>query len=254
MERKRAEGPRAPALRVGTSGWHYPHWKGAFYPPELPPRRWLAHYAGVFDTVELNNSFYRLPSEGSFLAWREATPPGFVFSVKASRFITHVKRLSDCGEPLRLFLERAGCLEEKLGPVLFQLPPRLAADTERLGLFLNLLPEGLPCAWEFRHPSWFREEVYSLLRQRGASLCVADSPGFPSARVVTGPFTFVRLHGGRELYGSCYSRDELARWAEWVGERLGEGTSVYAYFNNDAKGYALSNALTLKELLGVNNP
>jgi len=249
MGGKEAAGCGGAELRIGTSGWHYRHWVGVLYPAGLPPASWLARYAEVFDTVELNNSFYRLPREEDFSRWRDGTPGGFVFAVKASRFITHVKRLSGCEEPLRLFLERAGRLGDKLGPVLFQLPPRLEADPQRLRRFLDLLPRGLRSAWEFRHPSWFTEEVYALLRERGACLCVADSPRFPCCREVTASFAFVRLHGGRELYGSEYSRKELAGWAGWIRSRLEEGVSVFIYFNNDARGYAVTNALALKQMM-----
>ncbi len=236
-------------VRIGTSGWHYRHWLGILYPQELPSREWLKRYAEVFDTVELNNSFYRLPAAETFRNWKKATPAGFLFSVKASRFITHVKRLEDCGEALRLLLEHAAHLGDKLGPLLFQLPPGQQSDPRRLQRFLVSLPEGLATAWEFRHPSWFNPEVYGLLREKGAGLCVADSPRFPAAREVTASFSYVRLHGGRSLYSSEYTEEELEDWADWLRARLNEGVDLFIYFNNDARGYAVSNALTLRELL-----
>jgi len=239
----------AGSLRIGTSGWHYKHWRGVLYPEDLPAREWLKRYAEVFDTVELNNSFYRLPPVESFRSWKEATPPGFLFSVKASRFITHVKRLEDSEEALRLLLENAGGLEERLGPVLFQLPPSFQSNPSRLGRFLSSLPPGLRTAWEFRHPSWFAPPVYELLRERDAALCVADSPRFPGVREITASFSYVRLHGGRVLYSSEYTGEELAEWADWMGALLEEGLDLFVYFNNDARGYAVSNALALRELL-----
>lgn len=237
------------ALRIGTSGWHYQHWRGVLYPMDLPARDWLKRYAEVFDTVELNNSFYRLPPPGSFRSWREITPPGFLFSIKASRFITHVKRLDHCEQALQLLLENAGHLGDRLGPVLFQLPPGFQSDPPRLDRFLSSLPQGLRTAWEFRHPSWFTPEVYDLLRKKEAALCVADSPRFPVVREITASFAYVRLHGGKALYSSNYSDEELAEWADWMRNILKRGLGLFVYFNNDAEGHAVSNALALRELL-----
>lgn len=229
-------------LRVGTSGWHYPHWRERFYPRGLAPGEWLRHYAGAFDTVELNNSFYRLPSESAFLSWREQTPPGFLFAVKASRYITHMKRLLDAGPALDELMRHAERLGDKLGPVLFQLPPHMSYDPERLEAFLSLLPRGHRFAFEFRDPAWLDAATYSLLREHGCALCVADSPRLPAVKETTADFVFLRFHGGRACADSLYTGEELDGWARTARAWLKKGFDVYAYFNNDAYGYALSNA------------
>lgn len=229
-------------LRVGTSGWHYRHWRDIFYPSDLDTRDWLAFYARHFDTVEINNSFYRLPSREVFVSWREKAPPGFTFTVKANRFITHVKRLNDPRESLsRFFLNMEG-LGDKLGPILFQLPPRWKANPARLQEFIGVLPPGYRYAFEFRDPSWFLPEIYRLLEDANCALCAASSPAFPEVRRATADFAFLRFHGGKILYGSKYSGEELADWASYARRLLQEGRDVYAYFNNDACGYALEDA------------
>lgn len=236
-------------LRVGTSGWHYQHWKGLFYPPGLGTGEWLSFYAEHFDTVEINNSFYRLPPRETFVSWRESTPRGFTFAVKANRFITHVKRLKDPREPLARFLRSASALEGKLGPILFQLPPRWKAAPERLRDFVRSLPPGHRYAFEFRDPSWFVPEIYRILAEANCALCAASSPSFPEVRRATADFAFLRFHGGKVLYGSKYSREELAEWASYARRLLREGRDVYAYFNNDAYGYALEDARLFLRLL-----
>lgn len=237
------------SLRIGTSGWTYNHWLGVFYPEDLPKSRWLEHYCRHFDTVEINCSFYRLPREATFSNWRKRAPEGFIFAVKASRYITHVKRLSEIEESLELFLSRAELLGEKLGPILFQLPPRFKADPERLERLLSLLPEGLKAAFEFRDESWFCREIYELLERHNAALCIADSPKFPRAFEVTADFSYFRLHGSKKLYASRYTREELEGWASIIREHLRSGLDVYVYFDNDAFGYAVENALELKGML-----
>lgn len=229
-------------IRVGTSGWHYQHWRGVFYPSDLNPRDWLSFYARRFDTVEINNSFYRLPSLETFASWREKVPPGFTFAVKANRFITHVRRLNEPREALAKFFQSAEGLGDRLGPILFQLPPRWKADPERLRLFVRALPSGYRYAFEFRDPSWFKPEIYHILEESGCALCAASSPSFPEMRRATADFAFLRFHGGKILYGSKYSREELADWAAYARLLLEEGKDVYAYFNNDAFGYALEDA------------
>lgn len=244
MEGKVAE------LRVGTSGWHYQHWQGVFYPPRLPAREWLGFYARHFDTVEINNSFYRLPALDTFAAWREKVPNGFLFAVKASRFITHVKRLRDPDEALANFFHNMSGLREKTGPILFQLPPRWKADPGRLREFVHALPSGHRYVFEFRDPSWFVPQIYRVLEEAGCALCAASSPAFPEARVETADFAFLRFHGGKVLYGSKYSVEELAEWAGYARRLLEEGIDVYAYFNNDAFGYAVEDARTFLKLAG----
>lgn len=239
----------SPPLRIGTSGWIYPHWRGVFYPPGLRPADWLGYYSAHFDTVEVNYSFYRLPSRAAFAAWRAATPPGFCFAVKGSRFVTHLKRLKDPERHVPRFFERAGALEEKLGPVLWQLPPQLARDDARLAAFLGALPRERRHALEFRHGSWLDPAVYDLLRAHGVALCIADAGGrsLPPEPVLTADWTYLRFHSG--LADGAYTEEQLERWAGVVRALRAGGAAVYAYFNNDAHGYAVANARRLRALL-----
>ena len=236
---------------VGTSGWVYPHWRGVFYPPTLSQPTWLGYYAGRFTTVELNSSFYRLPSEQAFARWRDTAPEGFVFAVKASRFITHVKRLRDIEGPLEALLSRSRHLGDRLGPVLYQIPPTMHRNDERLDGFLSLLPEGHRHVVEFRHSSWLDEEVFSILRRHNVGLCVFDMPGMSCPVVATSGFAYIRLHGSAALYSSCYTDGELDEWAQRIS-RLAEGLdAAYIYFNNDAEGHAVHNAQSLAQRLGA---
>lgn len=238
-----------PKVWIGTSGWRYEHWRGRFYPEGLSPRRWLEHYARYFDTVELNSPFYRIPKRSAFQRWRQRTPQGFLFAVKASRLITHKRRLQGAEGELRWFLSEAEGLGDKLGPVLFQLPPSLKAELGLLEAFLQGLPPGR-YAFEFRHPSWFTEEVYEVLKGRDAALCVADSPRFPCVKRVTASFLYLRLHGSRRLYASSYTREELEQWASFIGQGFELGAEeAFCYFDNDYEAYAVRNALELKEIL-----
>jgi uncharacterized protein YecE (DUF72 family) len=237
-------------LFIGTSGWSYGHWRERFYPAGLAQKDYLEFYADKFTTVELNNSFYRLPSAKTFESWRERTPKGFVFSVKASRYITHVRKLKEAAEAWGRFYANARSLGEKLGPVLFQLPPNWGVDVNRLASFLQLLPEGLRAVFEFRHPSWFDPTVYDLLSRQGAGLCQARSAQWPSTNIVTAAFVFIRMHGSRPTYGSLYSIEELKKEAERINGYLENGLDVYVYFNNDAQAFAVDNARELREILG----
>jgi len=238
-----------PEYYIGTSGWHYDDWRGLFYPQELAKSKWLEFYAQHFNTVELNNSFYRLPSEKAFDNWREASPAGFIFAVKVSRFITHIKRLKNVEEPMQNFLERADLLNNKLGPLLYQLPPNMKRDDERLKAFLTTLPVRYRHVFEFRHGSWFDDGVFNILKRYNAGWCVFDMPDFTSPVVATADFAYVRFHGSTGLYWSNYSDKELSSWAKRIA-KLGENLkAVYIYFNNDVAGYALSNAKTLVRLL-----
>lgn len=242
-------------LLIGTSGYNYPHWgKGVFYPQDVPQRRWLEHYSRHFDTVELNVTFYRLPKKEVFEGWHQRTPGGFVFAVKGSRYITHIKRLRDCEEPIERFSENVQALEEKLEVILWQLPPRFAYQMERFTVFCRLVADSPVLsktrhAFEFRHDSWFVPEAARLLEGHGFSLCIADSPHLPSTETLTADFIYLRLHGSRSLYGSKYTEEELTRWARKVQAWIDQGRSVYAYFNNDASGYAVENARRLREIL-----
>jgi uncharacterized protein YecE (DUF72 family) len=238
-------------IRIGTSGYVYPHWrKGVFYPVGLPSREELAYYAGRFNTVELNNSFYRLPTPEMFVRWRESTPGDFDFSVKASRYISHIKRLRNVADEVALFMERASLLGTKLGPVLFQLPPTQQIDTARLREFLALLGPEQRCVVEFRHPSWHTGEVYQLLAERAVALCIPVGGGLKPDHVTTAPFTYIRMHRGREPAGG-FTQAELESWAARIGRLAASGKQVYVYFNNDWQGFALRDGATLEKLLGL---
>jgi len=232
---------------IGTSGYSYNHWRGVFYPPNLPQGKWLDFYAHHFPTVELNNSFYRLPSEDAFIHWRDITPEDFLFAVKASRFITHIKRLKNVEEPLENFLSRARLLREKLGPILFQLPPNMHKKEDVLESFLQLLPPGLPYVIEFRHQSWLDDKVFDLLRRYNIGFCVFDMPGFTAPLLATADFAYIRFHGSAGLYWSCYSDEELMDWAARI--KALKANTIYIYFNNDAEGFAVKNAHTISQFL-----
>jgi len=239
----------SPRYFIGTSGWHYEHWQDIFYPAKLSKNKWLEFYARHFSTVELNNTFYRLPSEAAFAAWYNVSPTDFSFAVKVSRFITHIKRLRDTENSVANFLARAEILKEKLGPLLYQLPPNMHRNDERLESFLLTLPKGMKHIFEFRHESWLDEKVFSLLHKYGAGLCVFDMPGFTSPLVATADFAYIRFHGSTGLYFSCYSDEELADWAKKISALAAGLKEVYIYFNNDAEAFAVKNAMTIREYL-----
>jgi uncharacterized protein YecE (DUF72 family) len=232
--------------RIGTSGWNYAHWRERFYERGLPASRWLERYAREFDTVELNASFYRLPAAESYDRWRATTPEEFVFAVKASRFITHMKRLLDPEKPLSVFLERATRLREKLGPVLFQLPPNMKRDDDRLARFLDALPGGLQSVFEFRDPRWHVPAVYDLLRRHEAALCVMVHPKLKRELVATAPLVYVRFHAPEQGY--LFGRRRLGWWAGAIRELAAE-RRAWIYFNNDQEGAAIEDARTLLDLM-----
>jgi uncharacterized protein YecE (DUF72 family) len=234
---------------IGTSGWVYRHWMGVFYPPRMPGPRQLPFYAARFRSVEVNYSFYRLPARVVFAGWREATPPGFLFAVKGSRYLTHLKKLKDPEEPLARLMDHAGGLAEKLGPILFQVPPNWTADPGRLSSFLAALQPYAPqrFAFEFRHDSWLVPATYSLLEQAGAALCLPVSPAVPLDVRLTAPWTYIRMHGGQ--WSTDYSDAELAAWAERVRGFLDRNADTYIYFNNDPEGHAILDAARLRALL-----
>lgn len=238
-----------PEYYIGTSGWHYNHWRGLFYPERLAKPKWLEFYAGYFDTVELNNSFYRLSSETAFINWRDSSPQDFVFSVKVSRFITHMKRLKGVDEPLQRFLSRADLLQDKLGPLLYQLPPNMKCNEETLEAFLVGLPDKYRHVLEFRNESWLNNSVFTILRRYNVGFCVFDMPDVSCPVAATADFAYIRFHGSTDLYASYYSDEELYGWAKRITE-LGKGLkTVYIYFNNDAEAYAVRNAQKMRQLL-----
>jgi len=237
-----------PRFLVGTSGWNYPHWRGRFYPEELAPSAWLGYFARHFPTVEVNNTFYRLPESQTFSSWRASARGSFVFAVKASRFITHIKRLRQARRPVRRLLVRAGHLGRRLGPILFQLPPNDRLDEARLASFLDGLPAGPRYAVEFRHESWHRESVYGMLRRRRVACCVSDGARIPLRIVRTAPFAYIRLHGPQGIGAGRYTRPALRDWARTLRDLVRVG-SAYIYFNNDQDGYAVENARQLTDLL-----
>jgi uncharacterized protein YecE (DUF72 family) len=239
----------APKYFLGTSGWHYDHWRGQFYPPELPKKDWLAFYAQHFNSVEINYSFYHLPLESTFTNWHETVPRRFCFAVKASRYITHIKRLKDSQDSLQKFTDRAKCLKENLGPILYQFPEGFHRDDARLEEFLTLLDKKLRHVFEFRHRSWMEDNVFNLLHKYNAALCIFDMPGFTSPMEITTDFSYVRFHGKGELYSGSYPDNDLADWAAKLHQASAALKTIYIYFNNDAGGYAVQNALTLRKNL-----
>ncbi len=236
-------------VHIGTSGWHYPHWRGVFYPEDLPAAQWLPFYARHFSCVEINNSFYRLPERETFDHWRTQTPPGFAFAVKAPQGITHRKKLKVCTDTLQRFLEHAAVLEEKLAVILFQLPPRWRCNPQRLEDFLRWLPAGLRYTFEFRDPSWHDPAVYALLETYGAAFCLFELGDFRAPLTVTTDFVYVRLHGPAGPYAGSYSAARLRTWGERLRGWQRQGHSVWVFFDNDEAGHAVKNARLLRRLM-----
>ena len=235
-------------IRIGTSGWHYDHWTERFYPKEIKANDRLAFYAGHFNAVEINNTFYNLPSAKTIREWRETVPKGFLFAAKASRYITHMKKLKDPREATERFFHRIGELKSTLGPVLFQLPPQWHRNVERLQTMLSDLPKGR-YAFEFRDDSWFDDEVNAVLRKHKAAFCVYDLAGEQSPKTVTTNWVYVRLHGPGDPYEGSYDDAELKEWASAITEWSSSGKDVFCFFDNDQAAYAVQNALKLKELV-----
>lgn len=235
-------------LYVGTSGYQYDHWRGVFYPEKLPKREWFAHYASTFDTVEINNTFYRLPAESVFEEWESAAPNGFTYALKYSRFGSHRKKLKDPRQHVPNMVQRARKLKKKLGPILVQLPPHWNANIDRLDEFLKALPRNIRWAFEFRDESWLNDAVFAQLKKKKCALCIHDAIRNHPLTTTT-DWTYIRFHGNG--YAGNYSNTELRRWSHWIADRLSDSMDAYAYFNNDAKGYAINNALTLQELIKV---
>jgi uncharacterized protein YecE (DUF72 family) len=238
--------------RIGTSGWHYKSWSGPFYPPDLKPKDFLSFYVEHFNTTEINNSFYRLPTEKAVAAWREGVPHGFLFAWKASRFITHLKRLKDVEDSSDLVFGRMAGLGPTFGPVLFQLPPTFRAEPEnleRLARCLKHIPSRRRCAIEFRHPSWYEGPVLDLLRDHNAALCISDHEAAPAPWVATADFVYVRAHGTEGRYSGHYSPDTLSSWTKKLADWRSEHRDVYVYFDNDVKSAAPKDARMLTELM-----
>lgn len=239
-----------PRVRVGTSGWHYMPWRGPFYPSTLAPARFLSYYARHFRAAEINHSFYRMPRPEVLRQWAETVPEDFVFAVKAHRFVTHMKKLMvDPAESLLPMLEVYEALGAKLGPVLFQLPPRWRFNCERLAQFLEMLPPGHRYAFEFRHPSWYAPEALALLRAHDAAFCVYELAGHMSPIVTTTDFAYVRLHGPEGAYAGSYSDGALKGWARQLEAWRDQGLDCYCFFDNDQLGHAAIDALRLQHLL-----
>jgi uncharacterized protein YecE (DUF72 family) len=237
-------------IHLGTSGWQYRHWRRRFYPAELPTAGWLAYYAARFETVEVNNTFYRLPERSTFEAWHEGTPAGFVVAVKASRYLTHIRRLADPEDPVDLFVDHAKGLGDRLGPVLLQLPPTLEVDLPRLVGALAAFPRSIRVAVEFRHDSWYRADVRAALERRGAALCLADRGEkllTPDWR--TADWGYVRFHGGLQRPASCYRPGRLAETADLICGTWQPDEDVFVYFNNDHAGCAIRDVARFGEIL-----
>jgi uncharacterized protein YecE (DUF72 family) len=240
---------RKKKIHIGTSGWHYKHWKGTFYPADTKDKEQLSKYIAYFKTVEINNSFYRLPEPETFTLWKKSVPEDFLFVVKASRFITHMKKLKDVSDSLHLLLKNASHLKEKLGPILFQLPPGWKCNKDRLSDFLKRLPEGYRYAFEFRNHTWYDEAVYDLLQQYNCAFCIYELDHHTSPLKVTADFVYVRLHGPKGKYQGSYTKRQLATWMKRCKQWNESGKEVFVYFDNDQEGYAAFNALTLQESL-----
>ena len=236
-------------IHVGCSGWVYKHWRGIFYPDGLPQKRWFERYSEYFDTVEINASFYRLPLASTFEGWRDKAPPGFRYAVKVNRYITHMKKLVDCQEEIDRFIALARQLGDKLGPLLYQLPPSLHKDLERLDSFLSRLPSDLEQVVEFRHMSWYDVEVLALLERHGVGFVAHDLKGVESPRWASGRTAYVRFHGAGGKYWGRYSDEALLDWTSWGLEQSRNGRSLWCYFNNDIHGHALEDARTLKSMM-----
>jgi uncharacterized protein YecE (DUF72 family) len=239
----------AGTVHIGTSGWHYNHWRGPFYPEKLPASKMLGYYSGQFDTVELNNTFYRLPTENGLTTWRESTPKGFCFAAKGSRFITHMKKLKDPESAVEKYFDRVCQLGSKLGPIVFQLPPWWEADAARLQAFLDVLPHRRRYAFELRNSTWHTPEILRILHRRNVAFCIFEIAGFHSGFDITANFTYVRLHGPGGAYQGSYPAKTLQEWAARIREWQKHLRAIYIYFDNDQAGFAVRNALELKKLL-----
>ena len=238
---------------IGTSGWVYDDWNRIFYPEDLRPKDRLRYFSDHFKTTEINYSFYHLPKSKTYENWYNQTPDSFVFAVKASRFITHVRRLKDVKSGWIKFIENALYLKEKLGPILFQLPPSFRSTDENVMTLKEFLKDidakNIRSAFEFRHKSWCEDKVYEILQKNNVAWVIADSPRYPKAEVITADFVYIRMHGSEKLFNSKYNSEEIEDLAHKIKEWNSKGFDIYTYFNNDYHGYAVENARELSELL-----
>jgi uncharacterized protein YecE (DUF72 family) len=234
---------------IGTSGWNYKSWKKKFYPEELSQKEWLNYYSKKFNSVEINNTFYQLPGKNTFRNWNYSTPDNFIFSVKASRYITHLKKLNDCDDAVKRLIDHSTELGKKLGIFLFQLPGNQHRDKNKLKKFLSLLPDKYRYVFEFRHDSWFDNEIFELLDNNNCGIVINSSPDFPFYDVATGKVCYIRMHGSKTLYSSRYTDEELKNFSEIALKYHKKGYDLYVFFNNDVHGYAVENADTLQKII-----
>ncbi len=237
--------------RIGTSGWSYEHWKGIFYPEDLPKSRWFQFYTENFDTVEINYTFYSMPKQNTLEKWYDITPENFCFVLKMNKFITHRKKLKEVAKESKRFFDLARILKAKLGPILHQLPPSMKFDNsfDLVEKYLEILPHDMMHTIEFRHDSWIRDETFDLLKEHGAAYCILSAPELKTHIKKTAPFSYVRFHGASGWYSHDYSDEELSRWAREIGKLRKAGTKGYAYFNNDFEACAVRNAAYLRSKL-----
>ncbi len=236
-------------IRVGTSGWSYDDWRGRFYPEDIAKTKWLEYFCKEFDTVEINNTFYHLPKNKTVKNWRDTVGDNFLFTAKASRYITHVKKLNDPEDSIDKFFDVINSFEDKLGLVLYQLPPNLHINEEKLENFLEAIPRKENSVFEFRHDSWYEKSIFDLLEKYNCGFCIHDMTGNESPRRVTSELMYLRFHGASGKYQGNYPDKMIEKWAEWVKENSRGVKRVFAYFNNDLKGYAVKNAMSLRKFL-----
>jgi uncharacterized protein YecE (DUF72 family) len=236
-------------IHIGTSGWRYEHWRGSFYPKSLSTDKMLAYYSQHLQSVEIKSSFHQLPQKDTFLTWRNTCHPKFKFTIKAHRYITHIKMLKDAIKTLSLMLERIKILEFNLGPILFELPSRWRFNVNRLDEFLDQIPNHYNYAFEFRDPSWYNSKTYKILSKHGASFCIYDLAGHQSPKEITADFVYIRLHGPQGSSGGKYDNNSLIEWANTFYSWAHEGKEIFCYFDNDESGYAVSNALKLHKMI-----
>jgi uncharacterized protein YecE (DUF72 family) len=236
-------------IYVGTSGWNYDHWKGPFYPKDIKPKDEFKYYIDHFKTVEINSTFYRLPSKKTLLNWKKSSPKDFIFSIKASRYITHVKRLKEPKKSLSIFLSLIKNIKPKLGPILFQTPPNWKVNIKRFENFIKFLDKNYKYAFEFRDRSWLIEDIFDLLKKNNLAFCIYDLQGFQTPIEITADFVYVRLHGPKSAYSGSYSKKNLKKWAKLFKKLKKNKLDIFCYFNNDEKAYAVKNAQEFKRLI-----